>query len=111
MNTVRLLPVILSLILLAAHYYRAGMLPMAVVILGSGLTLLVRQKWSVRIIQTELRIGAIEWVVAGYRLVMVRQDMHMHWMRLAVILSVVAFFTVCSVFVFRFRPLRDRYGL
>ena len=51
MNFIKLLPVIISIAFLSAHYYRAGFLPLVIIISLSLLVLLVRQSWAVRVIQ------------------------------------------------------------
>lgn len=110
MNFLRLLPVILSMMLLGAHYYRAGFIPLVVIIFASLFLLLIRQPWVVRVIQVELVIGGIEWVRTTFNLVMMRQSMNMPWIRLAIILGGVALFTVFSLLVFRSVSLKKRYS-
>jgi hypothetical protein len=111
MNFIRLLPVILSLLLLGAHYYRAGFIPV-VAIMGAGvLMLLIRRPWAARIVQILLCVGGIEWIRTTFGLVMMRQSMGMPWVRLALILGGVALLSFCSVFIFRAGSVRRRYKL
>lgn len=111
MNFVKLLPIIISIALLSAHYYRAGILPLVIIISLSLLVLLVRQSWAVRIIQVELFIGGMEWIRTVYSLVMARQSMDMPWIRMALILGTVSLVSFCSIFIFRARSLKTRYQL
>lgn len=111
MNFLRLIPVILSIMLLGAHYYRAGFIPLVVIILASLFLLFIRQTWVVRVIQVELIIGGIEWFRTTFNLVMIRQSMNMPWIRLAVILGGVALLAFCSLLVFRSESLKKRYNL
>jgi len=110
MNFLRLLPVILSMLLLGAHYYRAGFNVLVVIVFASLFLLLIRQPWIVRVIQVVLVVGGIEWLRTTYNLVMVRQSMNMSWIRLAIILGSVALLTFCSLLVFRSESLKKRYG-
>jgi general stress protein CsbA len=109
MNFVRLLPVILSLLVLAAHFYRAGNLILVVLIAASPLLLLIRASWIVRLIQVELLLGGIEWIRTAIKLVHIRQAHNLPWERLAIILGSVAAFTVFSSLVFNLKTLKTRY--
>ena len=110
MNFVRLLPVILSLLVLTAHFYRAGYLILVVLIAASPLLLFIRSPWIVRIIQVELIIGGIEWIRTIFRLTNIRQAHNLPWERLAIILGSVAAFTILSALVFNFKALKTRYN-
>lgn len=111
MNVVRLVPVILSMLLLAAHFYRAGNLVLVIIVLGSPLILFIRKKWAVRAVQAMLVLGGIEWIRTLMELVRIRQSMGAPWGRLALILGAVALLTVASASVFRSKALKDRYYL
>ncbi len=111
MNFVRLLPVFLSILLLAAHFYRAGLAVLVIIILISPFVLFVRKPWAVRIIQMELVLGGLEWIRAIFNFVQIRQAHGMPWTRLAVILGAVSLITFASALVFRSRSLKERYGI
>ncbi len=110
MNFVRLLPVILSLLVLAAHFYRAGNLILVVLIAASPLLLLIRTSWIVRLIQVELLLGGIEWIRTAIKLVHIRQAHNLPWERLAIILGSVAAFTILSTLVFNLKGLKKRFN-
>jgi hypothetical protein len=109
MNLIRLLPVILSMLLLAAHFYRAGLLPLTVLCLSLPLLLLSHQAWVPRLFQVMLLLGALEWLRTLYGFVSMRLAFGEPWVRLAVILGAVALFTGLSGLVFNSRRLRERY--
>ena len=111
MTFLRLLPVILSLIILGAHYLRSG--PMALVLLAIFLPFLlfVKKTWVARLIQLVLILGVLEWVKTLFELVAERQALGEPWTRLAIIIGVVALFTGGSALVFRSTPLKERYEL
>jgi len=111
MNIVRLLPVFLSALLLAAHFFRAGMYPLVVASLTFPFVLLFPRRWSACLVQVALVLGAIEWVRTLLNLVTIRQAVGQPWMRMAIILGSVAVFTAASALVFGFGSLKKRYKL
>ena len=111
MAFIRLLPAILSLLLLAAHFSRAGLSLLVVACLGLSLLLAWRRAWVARLTQLVLLAGGLEWLRTLAQLAAARQARGEPWTRLAVILGVVALFTVCSALVFQSAALRRRYGL
>ena len=109
MNVLRLLPVILSFLLLAAHFYRAGLVPLSALCVGLPFLLFLRQPWVPRLLQLLLALGAVEWLRALYGFAAMRIAFGEPWTRLAVILGAVAVFTGLSGLVFRNHKLRTRY--
>lgn len=111
MNLLRLLPVILSLLLLGAHFSRHNLsflIILPLVLLG---LLFVRQPWVARLVQWVLVIAAAEWLRTAVVLALQRQAQGMPWIRSAVILSAVCIVTLLSALVFRSAGLRERYRL
>ena len=111
MNIVRLLPVLLSYILLVAHFFRGRMYLPLVVSLAVPFVLLVPRRWSARLVQVVLVLGALEWIRTVLMLVMARKAAGQPWTRMAIILGFVAVFTAASSMVFRLGALRKRYEL
>ena len=109
MNVLRLLPVILSFLLMAAHFYRAGLLPLAALCIALPFLLFLRQAWIRRLFQVLLVLGALEWLRALYGFAAMRIAFGEPWTRLALILGAVALFTGLSGLVFRSKSLRDYY--
>ena len=110
-NFARLLPVILSFGLLAAHFSRANLFPLVILSLLIPLLLLIRNQWVPRSMQILLLLGALEWIRAMFGYIDVRKNMGDDWGRLAIILVTVALLTACSGLVFRGRSLKSRYKL
>ena len=110
MNFLRLLPVILSFLLLGAHFLRDGLLPLAIAAVALPLLLLLRGKWVPRLFQVLLGLGALEWLRSLYLLAAMRIAWEQPWGRMALILGGVAAFTALSMLVFRSRALKARYG-
>lgn len=111
MNLLRLLPVILSFGLLAAHFSRANLFPLVILCLLIPLLLLIRKAWVARSFQILLLLGAAEWIRAMFGYIEVRKAMGEDWGRLAVILVTVAVLTACTGLVFRGKSLRKRYHI
>jgi hypothetical protein len=111
MNFVRLIPVFLSALLIAAHFARAMLLPGMILSLALPAVLAFRRPWAARLVQAGLAVATAEWVRTLLVLVAERQAAGRPWIRLAVILVLVAVVTASSALVFLLRPLRERYGL
>lgn len=97
----RALPVVLSALLLAAHFYRAGSLALVALSLALPLLLLVGERWSARTVQAGLVLGALEWVRTLAFFAGLRMEAGRTWGRLAVILGVVALLTALSALAVR----------
>ncbi len=111
MNALRLLPVLLALAVLAAHFYRAqSWVPFGVTI-GLAPLLLVRAPWAARVLQAALVLGALEWLRTAAVLVAMRESMGQPWTRLALILGGVALATAACALLFQWRPVRERFGI
>jgi hypothetical protein len=111
MNFVRLLPVFVSSLLLAAHFFRGGLVSLASICVSLNAILLVRHPWAARAVQLGLIVGSLEWMRTLFVLAAHRQSMGQPWSRMAAILGSVALFTLASAWVFRSTALKARYGL
>jgi asparagine N-glycosylation enzyme membrane subunit Stt3 len=87
------------------------MLIVVILIASLVLLFLVKRPWVVRVIQTILVLGAIEWVLTLSELMSRRIEMGQPYMRLVAIIGSVAFLTAVSGLVFRSESLRNRYGM
>jgi ABC-type methionine transport system permease subunit len=111
LNALRLLPVVLALAILVAHFYRAAAwVPFGVTIALLPL-LFIRAPWAARVLQAALAIGAIEWLRTAAALIAVRQSLGQPYTRLALILGAVALATGLCALIFQWRPVRTRFGL
>ena len=109
MNFLRLLPVILSCLLLGAHFYRAGQVWLTLLCVVLLLLLFLRKPWVPRLFQVALLLGALEWLLTLNRLMGVYAAMDRPWTRMAMILGGVALFTAASGLVFQGKKLKARY--
>jgi len=109
MNAIRLIPIVLSFLLLAAHFYRSAHLVPAVLCIGIVFLLFFRRPWIPRMFQVLLVLGALEWLRALYVFAAMRIAWDQPWTRLAIILGAVALFTALSGVVFQNKKLRSYY--
>lgn len=92
----RLLPAILSALLLAAHFLRREAYLPALLILALLLILLVRKSWVLRFWQAILGLGALLWIDTTLSVLRVRQALGLPWGRMAVIMAAVLLLTIFS---------------
>lgn len=109
MNFLRLLPVILSFLLLGAHFYRAGLPPLTLLCVAVLFLLFLRKSWVPLLFQVLLVLGALEWLRTLFMFAQMRIAWGEPWTRLAIILGAVALFTALSGLVFKNRKLASRY--
>ena len=109
MNVLRLLPAALALLVLAAHFYRAGLVFLVPVCIGLVLLAFVRLAWVPRALSVALLLATAEWlrtlvVLAGDRL-----DAGQPYLRLVAILGGVALATLLSAWPLQSAALRRWY--
>jgi hypothetical protein len=109
MTFVALLPVILSCLVLGAHFLRAGVLPLVVVCVALPLLLIARRRWVKWTIQSALFLGGLEWLRTIAARVADRRDVGESWGTMAVILGAVAFVSFASILVFKIPRVKRRY--
>jgi len=107
----QLVPVVLSLLVLGAHFLRAGNVSAVVVVLVLLGLLAVRRPWAARAVQIGLALGAVEWVWTLWRLVDARMAAGEPAVRMAAILGAVTLVTGLSALIFQTQTLRQIYRL
>jgi hypothetical protein len=103
-------PVFISLLLLAAHFLRYGNILFTVLSLSAIPLLAIRRKWVVLLFRILLFLGTVEWVRTIWALVAIRMEFEKPYLRMAVILGVVALFSFFSAFVFNSERVRIRFS-
>lgn len=105
------IPIVLSLVVLGAHFMRYGNL---IGVFGSVTLialLFVRRAWVARLLQVALVFGAVEWALTLYDLVQVRAAMGQPFTRMVIILGLVTAITFCSALIFQSSVLKRVYRL
>lgn len=104
-------PVVLSLVILGAHFMRYGNSIGVFSSLVLSVLLIVRRPWVARLMQVVLILGALEWVRTLYELVQVRATLGQPFTRMIIILGAVAAVTFCSALLFQAPTLKRIYRL
>lgn len=103
------IPVVLSLVVLGAHFLRDGLwVGVFACLLLIGL-LFLRRPWAMRVIQVALLLGALEWSRTMYELAHIRALHGQPYGRMLVILGVVAAVTLISALLFESATLKRIY--
>lgn len=107
----RLLPAVLSLLLLAAHAYRSAHLVMMLAWIAMLALMWLPRPWVARTLQFALLLGSLEWLRTTATLVIERNQAHVPYMRLGLILGTVTVLTALSSLVLRQARVRAYFGL
>jgi len=106
-----LLPVVLSLAVLGAHFLRYGSSIGVLAALLFIALLFLRRPWVARVMQVVLVLGTLEWLRTMYELGHMRALQGQPYGRMLVILGIVAVVTLCSALLFQSKTLKTMYGL
>ncbi len=102
-------PIVLSLVVLGAHFLRADNEVGVIASLLLVAFLFVRRPWSARLIQLALVLGALEWSRTIVELAQFRAAHGEPFTRMAVILGVVAAVCLVSAPILETRSMRQIY--
>jgi hypothetical protein len=109
MTFLYMLLILLSFLILGAHFLRVGALPLVALSLFLPFLLLLPRPWAARVLQVALVMAGLEWLRTMFILIAGRQAGGDPWGRMAVILGVVALVAFISAATFQLRPLREWY--
>ncbi|MGB5103694.1 MAG: hypothetical protein WBO04_10315 [Steroidobacteraceae bacterium] len=98
-----LAPPVLALLLLAAHFYRAGLVVPATASLVLVALLFIRGRWASLALQVALVLGTLEWLRTAWALASHRAALGQPYGRLLVILGIVAVLTAAAALAVRAR--------
>lgn len=110
MTALLLILPVLSLLVLGAHFYRAGSLLLVGFCLVTLGLLTVRRSWAPRIVEVVLILGAFEWLRTALRIRAAREAMGATSGRMFMILGAVAAVTLLSALLFRTGRLTRFYS-
>jgi len=105
------LPPALCFFVLAAHFFRAGNLPLVAAALCFPPLLFVPRAWAARVIQAGLLAGVVVWVTTLAAFAGQRRAAGLPVTRLALILGGVALATAACLLVFRSERAKAFFGL
>jgi hypothetical protein len=104
-------PIVLSLVVLGAHFMRYGNEIGVVGALVLIAMLFIRQAWVARLMQVVLVLGALEWAYTTWGLAQMRSAIGQPYLRMVAILGSVAVVTLCSALLFQTATLKKAYRL
>ena len=104
------IPVILSLVVLGAHFMRYGNSLAVFGVLLLFALLFVRLPWVARVMQVALILGALEWAHTIYELVQMRAALGQPFTRMVIVLGIVTVVTASSALLFQTPTLKRIYG-
>jgi len=104
-------PVVLSSLLLGAHFLRHGQYLLMLIGFIPLVALLIRHPFAVRVVQAVMVFGIIVWARTAYLLIRVRIANGFPYTILALIMGGVILLAILSLFVFRAKTLREFYKL
>jgi hypothetical protein len=106
-----LIPVVLSLLVLGAHFFRAGLFPFVALVVLLLALVWIRKPWAARVLQVALILGGVEWARTLIEIAQRRLAEGQPYARLIAILGCVALITAGSALLFLTRGMKRRYGL
>jgi len=96
MTALKVTPLVISALLLGAHFYRSGDFVLVAISVAAPLLLLTRRGWAVTVLQIALFVGAAEWIRTAISIGTMRSALGQPAARMFAILGLVALFTVLS---------------
>lgn len=96
-----------ALLLLAAHFFRAGLTPLTVLCVLLVALLFVRATWAVRAVQVALALGAVEWLRTAWVFAAARAAQGQPYGRLLAILGTVTAVTAVAACLLSGRTVRN----
>lgn len=101
MVILRTAPSIVTCLMLAAHFFRAGNVILAVIVSIFPVLLIFRKKWSVLAVAMMDFFAALVWIVTALDIIQERIAIHRPWGVAFAILGLAAMFSVLSGFMLR----------
>lgn len=99
----------LALLLLAAHFFRAGLVPVAGLTAALVGLLFLRAPWAARVLQFALAVGTLEWLRTAWVFAAARAAADQPYARLLVIIGTVAALTALAAWTIGSRTGRRHF--
>lgn len=103
------IPVILSSLIISAHFYRNAFVIVSIICLLSPLLLLFRKRWIPKLMTFLLILFTLEWVRTMLSYIDEYKLQERSYSKLVVILLLVILFTLLSSIVFKTKSMKKRY--
>jgi len=100
-----------ALLVLGAHFFRAGLLPLAAACVVLPALFIVRAPWASRVLQVTLALGVLEWLRTAWLFAAARAAAGLPYARLLLILGGVALLTAMAALALRSRTGRAHFRI
>jgi len=105
----RIMLVIIAFLLIAAHFLRVGNLALVVLCALTPLLLLIRNQWSLIVLQLLAYIAAVIWLNTMIQLIIERVTLGQAWGGIVAILGTVTLVTVLAGALLNSPAIKARY--
>lgn len=105
----RYIPIILAAILLSAHFLRSYNLLAMVLCLLAPLLLMIHKRWSMLTLQLSTIPASLIWLFTLYGIIQQRSFEGRSWTASAIILGVVAAFTLLAGWLLNSSKVKEHY--
>ena len=105
----RIILLVVAYLLLGAHFLRSGSLGWMALCFSIPFLLLIRKRWSLIIVQISLYIGSWIWVRTGIIIIHERMMLGIPWIRVALIIGLLALFTLLAGLLLNAPVMKARY--
>ncbi len=100
---------VLAAILLAAHYLRTFTILPMLICLAAPFFLLIKKRWSLLTIQALTAVGAMIWLLTLNGIIQERTQEGISWTASAIILGVVAAYTLWTGWLLNNPVVKEKY--
>jgi len=107
---IRIILLILSFLILAAHFSRAGNSVLTILCMLVPLLLFIKRRWILLVFQILLYCGVFVWINTIIQIASDRIDLGQPWIRMAIILGVLALITGLSGVLLNSNVIKKRYS-
>lgn len=99
------------ILVLAAHFSRAGSDVVAIITLLVPLLFFIKQKWVIKTLESIAYLSAVIWLYGAYQYIQIRIATGEDWIRLLVIMGAVALYSAWSGYFLNSSRIKEVYGL
>lgn len=107
--TLRLTLLVLSFLILGAHFLREGSMLLVLLSLLAPLLLFIRRRWVLIAVQVLLYCGVLVWIDTLVDLIRLRLQHDAPWLRMALILGAVILVTAYSGLMLNSKMVVEKY--
>ncbi len=95
---------------MAAHLFRANMIILMFISILIPFILIWKNRFSIIVVQISLIIYGIEWIITMLNLISIRIETGENWLRMAIILGVVALLNFASILILKSKHIKREYS-